>query len=264
MNDQLIDNIFGDPESEIYRGRRVRELKTSPKELRNDGNASHLTDEIREDDTHYIMRPIIYRNSSYEVSVAKEWLPDVNTPTEWIDYLRDTQEKLASAPLQMLTLMFLYDKRNESPLVERVREELRGDYHIGNWIANSSRVIIAPTNGTDKIIHEHGMPDEYSIDANVIGSDGWNPLNMNDRRLLLSLTGIDSMERFREMMIWLTGDEPKLYRKRSRDTTAHTISVGIGTSIDDLMIDLTSVEELQHARGWSWKKIGDPGTGDPQ
>jgi hypothetical protein len=79
-----------------------------------------------------------------------------------------------------------------------------------------SKVIYNPSPLADEIIHEYGMPDEYSLTGDIIGEDGWirEINNKKSLELLTEVKDIKKLNKFSQeinqtpMFLWRFNSKP--------------------------------------------------------
>ena len=106
-----------------------------------------------------------------------------------------------------------YELRKESPEAsEALRRFLKQGFR---QYLNTSTRIVYTSEGSDRIIHNYGTSDEYSIDEQVVGPDEFVH-KLPDQKVLESLLGTQDVGRINEVSQWVNGTDNHLWRFNSK------------------------------------------------
>ena len=106
-----------------------------------------------------------------------------------------------------------YNLRNESPEgAEHLRQFLRESFRK---YPNTLSRIIYNSSEKDKIIHNYRTSDEYALDSEVVGQDGWIT-KIPDKQILESLLGTDNVDKINKVSNWINGTNGYLWRLNSK------------------------------------------------
>jgi len=109
-----------------------------------------------------------------------------------------------------------YTLKNENPKeAERLRNFLQAGFQ--KYPTTLTRIIYNPS-GEDKIVHNHGTSDEYSIDAKVVGPDDWIK-KIPDKNVLEKLLGTSNIKQINKVSQWLNKTNTYLWRLNSKPKT---------------------------------------------
>ena len=95
-------------------------------------------------------------------------------------------------------------------------EELKNFLSAGfrQYPNTSTRIVYNPS-GNDLVVHSSGTSREYSLDAEVVGSDGFMG-DIPDKKVLESLLGTSDVENINEVANWINGTNAFLWRLNSK------------------------------------------------
>jgi hypothetical protein len=160
-----------------------------------------------------------YRGNTGNVQILKTLLDNGSSKTqdEWTQYSEQARKAgqfyLPDYPLFFSTLERAYTLK-ANPTIEEARKKIQ-EFSRAKWLMTLTRIRYA-NKGSDKIVHNHGMSDEYEIEEPFVGQDGKIPAGSSEtlyQKLLgtqSSVANIDSVFR------WLNGTDTYLYRLNSK------------------------------------------------
>ena len=97
---------------------------------------------------------------------------------------------------------------------ERLRNFLQAGFR--QYANTLTRVIYGSLESkSDKVIHNHGTSDEYSLDAKVVGADGWIK-DMHDKKVLESFLGTKDINKINEVSNWINKTNFRIWRLNSK------------------------------------------------
>ena len=219
-------------------------------------------------DDRYIISPVLYRGELYQVSLGADLLDGgkKHTQDQWVDALQGTEWRLPSAPLMLGLLSTLYSVRDgtDASLVAEVQEKLKKDFK-DLWMMTGTRIKYA-TNGLDTVLHEYRSPEEYSLEAPILGPDGWVTPSCEygpSIDALLETTDLAALESVSE---WASGKKPYLWRVNNTPSSEVQRALVLGVvSSDGFFIDANySIDGSRPARGVAVQKISGSPTGVPR
>ncbi|MBU0958318.1 MAG: hypothetical protein KKB31_00075 [Nanoarchaeota archaeon] len=139
--------------------------------------------------------------------------------------------EIPSVPLIWAIASRAYDFRNENiEEVGSLRDFLRNGFR--QFPNTSSKVIYNPS-GFDKVIHNHGTSDQYSLNANVVGPNDWIE-NILDKSVLESLLGTNDINRINKVSNWINETDTYLWRLNSKPSKKDERVVGFSAYSDGL------------------------------
>jgi len=182
---------------------------------------------------------IIYESPSLTWESEKRFLiPEVSYRGETADY-RLFEEMTTSMNQNTLAEFYETEKAKgnphptDMPLIQAIctrahtlkDENLEISKKLRSFLKNSFRRypntltrIIYNTSGKDRIIHNYGTLDEYSLDGKVVGPDNWID-EISDKSVLEKLLGTSNIEQINEVSQWLNGTNTYLWRLNSKPKT---------------------------------------------
>lgn len=120
-------------------------------------------------------------------------------------------------------------KSGNAGLMNSLHKELR---KYPNFL---SRVIDNPSPLKDKTIHEYGMPDEYSLEGDIVGEDGWIK-DIDNKKSLELLTEIKNINKLNKISQRINQTPMYLWRVNSKPSEKIESVVGFGANNDRLSL----------------------------
>lgn len=137
------------------------------------------------------------------------------------------------APLIQAIITRGYDFRNQNRTqAEKLRDFLQKGFRI--FPNTLTRVSYSPSG--DRVVHNHGTSDEYSINGNVVGPSGWMKYIL-DKRVLESLLGTKDVKKINKVSQWVNGTDSYLWRLNSKPTQKDERVVGFDADDCGLVLD---------------------------
>jgi len=103
-----------------------------------------------------------------------------------------------------------YELRNSSPNeAERLRNFLRQCFRQRSH--TSSRAIYMPEGEIDRAAHNYGTPEQYFLDANLVGVDG-RIEDIPNKKVLVSILGTDDVGKINKVSQWVNGTGSSISR----------------------------------------------------
>ena len=276
-----MSNPFADPESMLRYGMRVKDVKerVSPRGPPGQPPATPPTAppisgvsgrfSVQELSDRIVVGPVMVYNELYRVSVWKTRLDGDNkrSQDDWLTYLKNRPEQLASGPMQLGLLAALHQEREgqyKEP-IERMRLMLRPDYDAsiepGVRVATSTRVLYAnKSQNIDRVIHEYHLPGAFPKEVTLFGPDGQLVPGCGYEAASEALTSIKDLARLGQITQWLTGKNPWLYRMNSHTEKEQQRALVLGGGDGFDVGAGNGIDGGRPARGWQWQKIS-TGTG---
>jgi hypothetical protein len=166
----------------------------------------------------YVMGPIKYHDGLYRVAWSKTLLDGGARKTQggWVKFLQSGEWQLGSGPLQIALLSTLYNERDGKykSLVEEIKNTVKDDYDArssSNRAMTGTRIIYSPT-GLDKVIHEYGTLDEYTVDARIVSTNGWLTPGCGFEESVAALVGTKDLAHLNKVTQWLHEKNAYLWR----------------------------------------------------
>ncbi len=96
--------------------------------------------------------------------------------------------------------------------------------------SNTLTKVVYPPEGSDRVVHNYGTLDEYSLEGNVVGSSGWvSDLKSEDKRVLELILGTKDIRRINRVSNLINGTDSFLNRLNSKHTVESEKVVGFHT-----------------------------------
>ncbi|MBA7651830.1 hypothetical protein ES703_59657 [subsurface metagenome] len=155
------------------------------------------------------------------------------TPAMTQDHLSEFygQEKAKGNPRPMNSVLHFaimnasYNLRNKNlKETERLRRFLQAGFQ--EYPHTLTSVIYSPS-GEDRIVHNHRTPDEFYIDAHVVGPDGWMK-EIKDKKILESLLGTQDVVQIDKVSQWINRTNSFIWRLNSKPEQKHERVAGFG------------------------------------
>jgi len=155
-----------------------------------------------------------YKNGIYNVNLSKQLLDNGNSKTQqqWADYRNQTNGfYTADMPLHHAIFKALYQQRDTNQAKE-AREFLEQQFRE-KWLTTLTRITYTPR-GKDKATHNFGTQEQYEIDENIIGEDGWIK-NLKKPKFLEAILGSSDIKEINNIYTWITNKEAYIWRVNS-------------------------------------------------
>ncbi len=171
------------------------------------------------DEGNFIIPEVIYRGKTGTYRLFEQMTPAMNQEQLLKFY---EQEKTkgnphpTDAPLIWAICTSAYTLKNENP---KTSEKLRNFLQTGfqEYSNTLTRIIYNPSE-KDKIVHNHGTSDEYSIDEHIVGRDCWIR-NMSNKKVLESLLGTSNIKQIDEVSQWINKTNTYIWRPNLKTRT---------------------------------------------
>ena len=167
-----------------------------------------------------------YRGSSLNVDILKTLFDNgaAKTQDEWAGYSENARTNggfyTPDYPLFYNTLERAFDLKDESlhkAQVEEMRTVLKG-FSRAKWLMTLTRVKYSPK-GKDKIVHNFGLKDQYTIPENFVGADGELPAG-SPTKVYQSLLGTKSpIDKIKNVFSWLNETPVYIWRLNDKPET---------------------------------------------
>src|SRR3989338_7821229 len=203
---------------EIARKLGIGKYESKPNQSNNEPNSSLPTGiSITELDDRYVLDGISYRNGLYQVSWGKELLDGGKcyTQKDWLA-LQNKGELgeyiIPDAPLYHASLFALNNAKNGSQdqLVKKISKMFRKDF-ADFFMTTSSRVFYR-ANGLDEIKHMLCTDEEYSVELDFCGKDGWLNATCGFEESIDALLVTKDLAEVEDIYNWVSGKKPYLWR----------------------------------------------------
>lgn len=157
------------------------------------------------------------RGKTATYRVYEEMSPAMNHE-ELIQYHINEKEKgnpfIGSAPLNMAIFLRAYELSKKN--IEGI-DGLKDFFKKGvqKFPSTLSRAVYMPEGEKDRVIHNYGTPEEYTLKENILGEDNWIE-NISDKKVLTALFGTRDTKKINNFSQWLNGTEGYLWRLNSK------------------------------------------------
>ena len=128
----------------------------------------------------YVIKGVKLPSGAFgDVDVTENLLDDGNyhTQKEWTNHRKKTGWGPCSAPLIFSVLSALYDNKGVKG-VEKLRKLFADDFR--NYLMMTATGISYRSSGLDIVTHDAGTPEERTLEARLVGSDGYVDAEMGD------------------------------------------------------------------------------------
>ena len=166
-----------------------------------------------------------YRNGIYQVDLLKSLLNDGSSKTqdEWIEFSKGAIGKdgfrLGDFPIHYALFNALYQNRTNPKYqqdIEQAKEFIKKQM-FEKWLMTSTRTIYSQS-GKDLVIHNHGLPDVYTLQEDIMGPDEWITKTSN-KTPYQALLGSDDVNQINNVFNWITDKNSYLWRVNSKQNT---------------------------------------------
>ena len=167
------------------------------------------------DEAKFVISGVSYRGQTGLSRLFEQMTPAMNQDA--LAELYETEKQKGNpVPTDMPLIWAIasrgYDRRNEIGDSEKLRQFLRTG--LRRYPNTLTRAVYA-SEGNDKIIHNHKTSDEYSIEGQVVGPNGWLS-EMSDKNVLESLLGTNDVTKINEVSQWINGTDSYIWRVNSK------------------------------------------------
>ena len=154
----------------------------------------------------------LIENDEYKIKLSKSLISPETQEHQINNYLANTSSfKLANYQEIFLIGKILLD--NNPTQKDEILSFLRNSFQK-YWIQTASGVLYKPKAG-DLIIHDKGMPSEYSFEADFVGPD--RIMEKADETISAKLTGLDNLDEINKVSSFLADrDKTYLFRLNSK------------------------------------------------
>jgi len=176
-----------------------------------------------------------YRGETGDYRVFEKMTPAMNQE-QLAEFYKQEKPKEHPHPMDSILHFAIcnsaYNLKNKSPEeAEKLRAFLQSGFR--KYPNTLTRVIYASSE-KDKIIHNYKTSDEYSIDAKVIGPDGWFA-DIPDKNILEYFLGTSDISKVNEAFQWINNTNGYLWRLNSKPSEKKERVVRFGA--DDVWLD---------------------------
>ena len=159
-------------------------------------------------DNAWVIKGVNYRGKVVPVRLSRELLPAMNLgqmAAHSKKAMRSNEFYTPDAPL-----IYAITKRAMEQNDSEVREFLRKSF-FGQWLNTLSVVRYQPKGKSDQIIHNPGLPTQYSNRLNFVSPDEWTKgsARAKDYKVLLGANSPDEVD---EVFGWTTGKRSYLWK----------------------------------------------------
>lgn len=193
------------------------------------------------DEGHFIIPEVVYREKT-GVYVRTYRLFEKMTPAMNQEQLAELyeQEKAkgnphpTDRPLIEAVVTKAHELIDQNPKeAKRLRNFLQAGFQ--KYPNTLTRIIYNPS-GKDKIVHNHGTSDEYSLDGKVVGPDG--EINeIRDKIVLKKLLGTSNIKQINKVSQWINKTNTYFYRLNSKPEQKDERIVRFGADVDRFFLD---------------------------
>lgn len=161
------------------------------------------------------------------------------TPAMTQDQLSDfyEKEKPRGNPHPMNSILHFaislagYNLRNECPSeTEQLRSFLRKGFR--KFPNTLTRIIYNPS-GRDKVVHNYGTSDKYTLNNHIFGSPGL-VLDISDKNILKPIFGTEDVDKVNSVFHWLHDANTEIWRIRLKPENVVEKVVGLDACIGGL------------------------------
>ncbi len=196
----------------------------------------------------YVLRNVQCNYGLYSFGVMKALLDGGNSHTqdEWIELTKDSEVKLGSVPYWFAIMFALHDNNEGiySDLVEKVKGLFVDDFDPKKlWMATSTRAIYNSI-GQDKVIHNKGYKNEFPVEEDISGNNGYVEPGMENA--VKPLCGTDDLVKIQEVFNWITGKKTYLWRLNKPATGNKERAVVFG--VDNVYFDINAYDDIGSVR----------------
>ena len=175
---------------------------------------------IQSTDNYWTITNVNYRNPTDAYQLSKQLLPSKTQD----QHAQHAKQAIASNNFYTPDFPLLYniietthnlrDDSTHKDTAEEIRQQLQ-KWVRAKWLTTLTRIQYTPT-GKDKIIHNHGLDDQYEIEQNFIGKNGQIPAN-SPEQLYKDLLGTkSSVQKISEVIQWLNQTPTYIWRLNSK------------------------------------------------
>ncbi len=171
--------------------------------------------------TYWTIPNVQYRNGVYTVDLGKELLANgaSKTQDQWSQFSQEAQARkecyVADFPLYhaLFTTLFRMNDPLQQPMKEEIRTFLKEKFNE-HWLMTLTRIQYTPS-GKDKVIHNHNLPDQYEVEENMVGPDGFIK-TIAAQQAYHALLGTDNIHEINEVYRWITGKDTYIWRLNNK------------------------------------------------
>ncbi len=169
-----------------------------------------------------------YRNGIYTINLLKALLDSGNDKTQddWIRYSLEAKSRgdfyAGSMPLQYALFRALSSQDTQDALEARefIKKQMRE-----KWLMTTTRLRYNPS-GKDEIVHDCKMPEEFILEAGLIGKDKF--IDSSDSKALEALILDSDVDRVNRVFSSINGTNAYIWRLNSKPNQVIETVAGFG------------------------------------
>jgi len=171
---------------------------------------------------YWTINGVQYRNGIYQVDLLKTLLDNKakKTQDEWVEYSKKAIAKnefyVGDFPLYHALFTALFKNKDDSRYKDNINKvkEFISKNMFDYWLTTLTRIRYK-AQGKDEVIHNYKMQDQYEIQENIIGGDGYIT-QINPQNELNAILGSNNISLINNVYKWITGSEVYLLRVNSK------------------------------------------------
>ncbi|MBS3146254.1 hypothetical protein J4471_01005 [Candidatus Woesearchaeota archaeon] len=164
---------------------------------------------------------VVYRNGIYTVDLLKVLLSHRTSRVQdqWSEYSRNAisnaQFYVGDFPLyySLFTSLFKNKDSEYKHEIEQAKLFIK-ESMFKYWLSTLTRIAYTPS-GKDRVIHNHGLPDQYEVQEEIRGPDEWVK-NASDKRAYKAILDSEDTAEIQAVFNWITEKDAYLWRVNTK------------------------------------------------
>ncbi len=245
-------NPFADPEALIEDGLKVKDVVPTPPSKRSEDNnegkgggdtvpADFSIEDVVNQNCYRITgvrhncKTRAVATFAYDLSKSPLEVATQDVHVARAKAAKPTEFRACPAPVVYAVAKALWLHRDDDKwkvVVETARQTLNGIIGPGKpWVNTLSRVKWSP-NGPDEMIHNYGLPDQYSLSKDLVGPDGYikEAETKADAYVAALFDTDDTVEMVNQVFKWITDKDSHAWRFKQHPAKIEerVVALGVG------------------------------------
>jgi hypothetical protein len=199
-------------------------------------------------DDRYLIQGVRIYDKQYTIDMhTKQWMNGwEHTQEEWCDIVRHSEWKIPSLPAYIGIITGLYLNRfDPSRAEESLTDKIRFDFHKQFYMTSTR--IAYNNSGPDSIVHDWGTPTAHEIQESLAGETDDLRSGIGLEKIFLALCGTDDIDRLNRAIKHITGEELRVYTKKSSPHLPELAAVIGCRHEDECTIGMVEINWPAHA-----------------
>ncbi len=209
---------------------------------------SHPNFSVEDLEDRFVFHNVVYEGKERTYTMFKDYDTNYRSQDNCVSFLSAKGQKLISAPELGAVFEAMYDNKKGGYKKEiRAAKKFFREILTKHMLMTGSMVIYNP-DGNDKVIHNYGLEDVRTIDANLVGPDGY--VGREHSSVIQSVFGTDNVPKHRKVMRYISGKPEYLLRINSTvdNQTERPVQLNVSNVVFVVNVDYVNYDGV--SLGW--------------